>query len=399
MNRTTQIILTLLVAGVGAWLGTSEKFYSEAIISAFFALALFSVAIIHLRVSPHWQDGAAIVGLTLLLGLVDFRLLHFQPQLMAWFSFCGMSSLVILGLRTIWAKAESQKLLALAFVPAVLYVTSEYFASTFLAWCAAAHAKVFDLYLISFDGALHVQFPFLAGQAFAKWGMLGLVSTIFYIALPIPIALIYVGRLLRFGAKALPSFVALLATGPVGIVFYNLLPALGPRHIFLGRFPWQPLTISEISRLFLVPVPGAGAPNAIPSLHMAWVLLVWWYSRGLSWWERSVAMIFLVFTVLATLGTGEHYFIDLVVAFPFALLMAALCAFSLPVTDAARVKGVVFGLAATLGWEIALRRAPHFFWISPVLPWVLCCGSVALTILYERRLGKPSEAVVVAPAL
>jgi hypothetical protein len=60
---------------------------------------------------------------------------------------------------------------------------------------------------------------------------------------------------------------------------------------------------------------------------MAWVLLVWWYSRALSWWERSIAFFFLFFTVLATLGTGEHYLIDLVVAFPFAVFVEALVRF------------------------------------------------------------------------
>ena len=42
MRRTIQIILTVLVVGVGGWLGTSEKFYSEAIISAQFRAGDFA---------------------------------------------------------------------------------------------------------------------------------------------------------------------------------------------------------------------------------------------------------------------------------------------------------------------------------------------------------------------
>jgi hypothetical protein len=36
------------------------------------------------------------------------------------------------------------------------------------------------------------------------------------------------------------------------------------------------------------------------------------------------SLAFVWFTVMATLGTGGHYFVDLVVAFPFALMVQAL---------------------------------------------------------------------------
>jgi hypothetical protein len=53
---------------------------------------------------------------------------------------------------------------------------------------------------------------------------------------------------------------------------------------------------------------------------------------------RSIALAFLVFTVLATLGTGEHYFVDLMVAFPFALMIQAICAYDLRWNDPRRVQ-------------------------------------------------------------
>ena len=102
---------------------------------------------------------------------------------------------------------------------------------------------------------------------------LRVTGLLFYIALAIPIAMVYVGRLPRLGEKAIPSFLAFLATGPIGVLFYNILPALGPAHLSGNHFPWSPLSVSQASRIFLEPVALAGAPNAIPSLHMAWVLL------------------------------------------------------------------------------------------------------------------------------
>jgi hypothetical protein len=386
LTRTTKILLTLPLMAIAAWLGASATFYSEALVSAFFGLALASVIIIHLRIRPSWQDALLVLAGTFLLAAVDFRVLHFKPAIMAWFSFAGLSSLLVLGLRTVWAKEADRKLLLLGFVPSLLFVTSEYFADNLLQWTSAAHPKVFDLYLFSFDSSLYVQFPFLVGQAFSMWPSLRAAGLLFYIGLPIPIALIYAGRVLRTREKAIPSFVTFLATGPVGVLFYNLLPALGPVHVFGNGFPWHPLPAAQAVHLLVEPIALSGAPNAIPSLHMAWVLLVWWYSRGLSWWERGVAFAFLFFTVLATLGTGEHYFVDLVVAFPFALWMESLCAFPLPWMDRRRLTALAFGLLGTLAWLAALRYAVHVFWISPMLPWAACAVTVAASLICESQL-------------
>jgi hypothetical protein len=322
---------------------------------------------------------------------------------MAWPSFAGLSSLLVLGLRTLWSKESERKLLLLGFLPALLFVTSEYFADNLLRWTSALHPKVFDLYLFSFDSSLHVQIAFLVGQAFSLYPNLRVAGLLFYIGLPIPIALIYAGRVLRTREKAISSFVAFLATGPVGILFYNLLPALGPAHLFGRAFPWHRLTIEQSSRFFVEPVALSGAPNAIPSLHMAWVLLVWWYSRELSWWERSVAFAFVFFTVLATLGTGEHYFIDLVVAFPFALLMEALCAFELSLEERRRLTSLALGLFVTLGWLLALRYSVHVFWRSPAIPWILCAATVAASLIFESKLWcaasfERSHSLAVTPA-
>jgi hypothetical protein len=119
---------------------------------------------------------------------------------------------------------------------------------------------------------------------------------------------------------------------------------------------------------------------------MAWVLLAWWYSRGLSAAERAVAMFYLVFVALATLGTGEHYFIDLVVAVPFALLMESLFAYDLRLSDSNRVRGVAFGLVSTCAWLAALRFTPRLFWSTPILPWTLCAATVAIALYFEMHL-------------
>jgi hypothetical protein len=404
LNRTIRVILSALLLACGIWLGTNPTFYREALASAFMALALASVIIIHVRLRPAWLDAALILAGTLFLGAIDYRVLHFRPAIMAWLSFAGLSSLVIFGVGAIWAKVTERKLLALGYVPALLFVISEYFADNLLQWTAANHPKVLDLYLFSFDSSLGVQISFVMGQAFSAWPWFRLVGVLFYIGLPIPIALVYSGQILRVKERAIPAMVAFLATGPVGVIFYNLFPALGPAHLFGQGFPWHPFTLAQIAGIIVQPIAIPGPPNAIPSLHMAWVLLVWWYSRGLHWWERSIALLFMFFTVLATLGTGEHYFIDLIVALPFALLLESMCAFSLKITDRSRVLAFCFGLVGTLGWFALLRNALHFFWTTPALPWSFCAATVVASLLCERELQQRKrspalEAAVTSPAL
>lgn len=74
--------------------------------------------------------------------------------------------------------------------------------------------------------------------------------------------------------------------------FYAAFPAVGPAH--LGD-PTAPR-------------------NCVPSLHLTWALLCVVYVAP-RW--RWMAATFAALTALATLGTGEHYLVDLVVAVPY----------------------------------------------------------------------------------
>ena len=394
-DKILKSLLTASVIAGAAYLGTNRQFYDHALASAFFAFALANVIVIHLRLLPSWKDASITLAAALALWAVDFRFLHFKPAILMMLSFAGLSSLAVFGVRTIWAERACRKLLLLGFVPALLFVVSQLFVDNLLRWTAERHPFYLDLYLFSFDSSLGLEIPFSVGHLFARWHWLRLASALFYLGLPIPIAVVYAGRLRRLREGAIPAAVAFLITGPVGIIFYNLFPAAGPAHVFQRGFPMHPFPMDQIAKLTPGPIPVNGPPNAIPSLHMAWILLVWWYSRGLSWWERSTAMVFLVFTLLATLGTGEHYFIDLIVAFPFALLIESVCSYKLKATDRQRVLGFCVGMAGTLGWFSLLRHAFHFFWLTPALPWTFCAVTVIVSMFAERQLQQADGAVTV----
>jgi len=398
LDRVCRVLLSSLILAAVPALAVSHVFYASAIASAFYPYVFASVIYIHLRLRFRWMDVGGIILLGVLFALFDAFVLHpGTVYIVTWVSFLGMASLAIMGLRAVWLEGEERRLILLALIPGILILASNHFAGYLHKWTESAHPKTLDLYLYSFDSSMHVPIAFLAGQLYDKWKVFGAVSFVFYVGLPFTLAVVYAGQALRLRARAIPIFVAFLIAGPVGGIFYNLFPALGPIHLFAVRFPWQPLTTDQARRLLLEAVPLGGLRNAIPSLHMGWTLMAWWYSRGLSMWERGLAFAFVAFTAFATMGTGEHYFIDLIVAFPFVLFLQALCTISLDWSDSKRLVPFLFGLVTPLVWLWALRFHPRVFWYSPVIPWTCCVLTIALTELARRGL-KDAAVEIAAPS-
>ena len=130
---------------------------------------------------------------------------------------------------------------------------------------------------------------------------------------------------------------------------------------------------------------GAGARNAMPSMHMTWALLVWWSAGELTPLARVIASGFAMLTFLATLGYGEHYLVDLIVAVPFALLIEAICA--LPRERKAALGAGVVGLGLMLGWLFMLRTTAVAHvpaWAS----WAMVVGTIATTVPIQFALRR-----------
>jgi hypothetical protein len=390
-------VLTIALVAVILALALNAGFYNSSMVDVFMALALGAAAITLRVIQPSWSNVVAVIASALLLAGLDYSVMGFPPKFIAAFSFIGLSSLAVLGMQTIWARPQDRTIFLCAFIPSALFMASDYMASTLLDFTEALHPKTFDLYLYSFDCSLHAQFSFLLGQIYAQHLWFRFVGLLFYIALPLPLALVYASQLRLKNTKALPVMLAFLATGPLGVLYYNLLPATGPIHVFGADFPWHPLSTTQAMHLLLETIPVKGARNAIPSLHMSWVLLVWWNAKGLSRWIRGIALAFVVFTVLATMGLGEHYFVDLVVAFPFALMVQALCQYQLPLTYGARRVAFLFGAFASLAWMASLSFSTHSFWISPVIPWAMVAATISITSWLVYRLQNAEIACARVP--
>ena len=78
--------------------------------------------------------------------------------------------------------------------------------------------------------------------------------------------------------------------------------------------------------------------------------------------------------------------IDLVVAFPFSLMVQALCSYTLPWRNAERRTAFVFGTFVTLVWLALLSFSTGIFWISPIIPWAMILATVSASIVLWHRL-------------
>jgi hypothetical protein len=393
-NLAIRVLLTVPVLTVAATIGFSRTGYDVGALNPFMWWVLLGVVIIHLRVHPSWLDAAFAAGAGALFSAFAFGYLHLEPAFAPVCCYLGLGSWTVLGLRAIWACAESRARFGFlpAFVACCFFVGFLYLAAPILYYAEQMLPKTLDLYLVSFDGSLGFQPSFLAGKYYWGFAWLRRLGILAYSGLPVALALAYVENLRARREQSASVGLGIFYLGLFGMFAYALFPATGPVHVFGGLFPDHPLGMNEARALPLSPIPVKGSRNAMPSLHMAWILWCWWCVRGLKPWVKAVTLGFVVFTVFATLGTGEHYLSDLVVAFPFTLMMLAAFSLSLPWNNAERVKALLAGLGATALWFVLLRYGQPLFWISPAVPWALILGTLALVYWRKAHLIRAAEA-------
>jgi len=139
----------------------------------------------------------------------------------------------------------------------------------------------------------------------------------------------------------------------------------------------------------------------MPSLHFAWALLLWWNSRGLPAWVRALTGCCLSLMVLATLGSGEHYLVDLVVGTPFALAVQAACCHRHSAVHssafneymARRWQRVVLLLASAtvLLWLGLLRFSPALCQADATTSWLIVLATVTVSLVLEQVLARASR--------
>jgi hypothetical protein len=275
------------------------------------------------------------------------------------------------------APGPSITLPALLLLPSFI-VLSQYF----LELTVVLHPSVLDPALVHADAAFGTQWSLVFGafaEAHPPWfWLLGVV----YLGLPLACAVVFTGET-RQPSREVDVLTSFIVAGLAGSIIYHLCPVVGPRPFL----PDYPSTMPDLSALLPVAtaegVPG-DVRNCVPSLHTAWGLLVWWHGSRLGGAFRGFGLAFFLLTECATLALGEHYVLDLVVAFPFTVLVHAVVR-RVPWSPV-RIQTAVFG-AASVGLWLGLLRVPAFVTAQPAV-LALSLVSVVGSLVLEARLTR-----------
>jgi hypothetical protein len=303
-------------------------------------------------------------------------------------AFLGIGSITVMAWQTIWTRSDNPDHQPAALRDALVLPVFSLVAGLGMNWANGTPQRTYDHLLYAFNGTL---FPIAPGQTVAAlfhsfpW-IAGTASAVYQGLLIFPP--LYRGwaryRGLRSGVNVMHAFVA---AGVAGFILYQVCPAEGPVYSFGTRFPDH---LPDGHAISLAPYLSAGIHNAIPSMHMAWALLILWSAFELGPMALAIAASLVGFTVLATLGSGEHYLVDLVVSVPLAF--AVWNAFR---RDKFRV---ALGLGLTCAWLIYLRCGA-FLVVPGFANWMLILATVAAVGMSEslNELGRAT--VRLEPAL
>ena len=339
-----------------------------------FAIGFGCPLVLHVSRWPRLRDFAVLavagIALTLLVGAVAGETTTVQGVI----GF-GLASALLLGGEAIGSRSDRTEAL-LYLLPALVALIFTLEVAMFLEFISRFHPLTNDGIALLADRSFGSDISFDVGRLFLAHPVLAAICTAIYLAPPPALIFVYALQVKRRPHPPIDVITLLLLSGGIGYALYFLFPVSGPKFAFAG-FPHSAPAIAA-APLAVPPAPR----NAVPSLHMASALMAWtWarrYGRAASW----TAFIFVLGTFLATMGLGEHYFFDLVVAMPFTIAVQALLVPRIPL----RRRAALFSGSASL-YAIWLA---HAFYPRTAFAWVLLAVTLAAYALCERLLGAES---------
>lgn len=210
-------------------------------------------------------------------------------------------------------RKRTEWLLAVACLSIPLFATAEAIAN----FISRFRPLKLDEFIYVIDRSFG-QPSFVLGRLVVHHVTLHAIVSVTYGLLPIMLVTVFAVHLWvrseRDALQVLKIFaVNLLAAVPL----YLLFPVCGPAFAF-PQFPF--VGLHGAPQLLAL----AAAPNGVPSVHTSSALLILWLLRP---WRlgRVVGGVFLALTVFATLGSGQHYFFDLLCAVPYATAVVFVC--------------------------------------------------------------------------
>ena len=262
-----------------------------------------------------------------------------------------------------------------------------------LSLTAALHPTTLDLYLYKFEDSLGFKALQIYGMVANAVPALSTVLLVIYSFLPYALPIFFAMQVARRTTAPANILLVQMLSAIVALTLFQVFPATGPKYAFGALYPYflPPAHELPASWVGVLPVPR----NAMPSMHFGWSLALWLNSLYLgNRWLRAAMALLLGGNVVATLGLGEHYLIDLVVAVPCVMAVQALCTNNLAWDDPARRRMLVWGSALTLAWLLALRFGLEVFLKVPGLSWVAIIATLTGSVALYRPLHRAAAAAL-----
>lgn len=357
----------------------------------FLGYGVAAAFLFHLAVRPRWIDAGAAVAAAASLGLLSLRShAAFVATHRTTFALgmLGLGSFLVLGLRAIWTSGDDRRRIFWALLPAAVLVFFIVGSQHSLNLGSMLRPRTYDLYTFLFDGSLGLEPSFALGTLFQQHRWLYDFGAFTYTGITFGIAIVYAIHLHYRQDFTWDILEALFGAALIGYLFFAIFPVCGPRYGFPAYYPNLPITYEQMKSvpLEMVLILRRFPRNGVPSLHMSWAILMWWSCRRLPRWTQAVGLLYVLITFMDTLGVGEHYLFDLVVAFPFSLSMEALLVTRAPLASRQRWLPAVVGFAVFLGWLALCAFGLPFLFLTPAIPWTLVLISTAGSIAWAYRL-------------
>jgi len=215
--------------------------------------------------------------------------------------------------------------------------------------------------------------PFALGQLLEYSAVLNLAARLAYLLLPIMTGIAMAIQLsghIRLSFDFARSF-GIVAV--VGFITYLIFPVSGPLDNFPDIFPAYPTFETASLKPTL-----AEFRNGMPSLHTAWaflILLVTWDTLKLP--LKLIGLTFFTLTEIATLGTGQHWLVDVIPSFPLCLFAYALTTRS-PL--ACSKKWAIFGLLIYINLLLITGWFHSLYNFSAAITWLANASVVFISI-------------------
>ncbi len=385
MTRTEHIIqwvcraVITIVLALPVYLGARHGLFNLEV-NPVLESALAGAFLIHMGARPKRKEWLSALVLGSAFTVLYAWLHHGYGDLpgaapRAYATFLGLGSLIVLVAQVFFGTRALRRLHRDTLFAAAAFPYFSFILAFYLRWTTALQHRTYDSYLYAFDEALQCKPNVLAGNLMADSPAFSLAVMLAYQSLPLVICLLVAAEREtpgRFQVRILRLFVGVALAGAS---LHNLFPAMGPLAFGL------PVVSGPI------PVMQFGAArSAIPSVQFACALLVWWNAAGLARVWRWLAGAFVMVTILAALGSGEHYFVDLIVALPFTVAMQS---FALRARSWASIeRRVAFwgGVGLTVAWIVALRLG--VFLNATALCWLAVLATCALTLWWKHGLDR-----------